>query len=68
MLYRGQKLIIAVKARTAAIISNTVAIVPLIKSRKYRTTIAAAINNLMILSAGPKLDFIQNSFGEQQSC
>ena len=42
MLYRGQKLIIAVKARTAAIISNTVAIVPLIKSRKYRTTIAAA--------------------------
>jgi hypothetical protein len=61
-------LIIAVKARTTAIISNKVPAVPLIRSRKYSTAIAAAITNLMILSADPKLAFIQNSFDELQNC
>jgi hypothetical protein len=52
---------IDVNANTAATISNTVANVPLITLRKYRTTIAAAISNRMILSAEPKFAFIQKN-------
>lgn len=67
-MYRGQKLMTAVSAKTAAIISNTVAVVPLIKSRKYRTTMAAAIRRRMILSAVPIFDFIQKLFCVLQNC
>jgi hypothetical protein len=52
-VYSGQKLIKLVKAKITATNPSTIAKVPLMMSRKYKTAITAAMLNLMSLSVLP---------------